>query len=67
VFAIIGRIQVDEEAGLPAVHALQDQFSLTPLAPPGPLRRGNPRTAPDVPRDLEFWDWLIPVRPTRAA
>jgi hypothetical protein len=32
VFTIGGRIQVDGEADLPAVHALQDQFTLTPLS-----------------------------------
>jgi hypothetical protein len=31
VFVIAGRVQVDGEADLPAVHALQDQFTLTPL------------------------------------
>lgn len=31
VFAIVGRIQVDGEADLPAVHALQDRFNLAPL------------------------------------
>jgi hypothetical protein len=32
VFSIIGRVQVDGEADLPAAHALQDQFTLTPLS-----------------------------------
>lgn len=31
VFTIVGRVQVDGEADLPAVHALQDQFTLTPF------------------------------------
>jgi len=31
VFIIVGRIAVDGEADLPAVHALQEQFALTPL------------------------------------
>ena len=29
VFTIVGRVQVDGEADLPAVHALQDQLTLT--------------------------------------
>ena len=31
VFAIVGRIAVNGEADLPAVYALQDEFTLTPL------------------------------------
>ncbi len=34
---IVGRVQINGIADAPAVHALQDQFSLTPLdADPGP-------------------------------
>jgi hypothetical protein len=32
VFTIVGRVQLNGEADLPAVHALQDQFTITPLA-----------------------------------
>ena len=32
VFSIVGRVQVDGQADLPAVHDLQDQFTPTPLA-----------------------------------
>jgi Protein of unknown function (DUF1254) len=32
VFTIGGRVQVDGEGDLPAVHALQDQFTLSPLS-----------------------------------
>ncbi len=32
VFAIVGRLAVDGAADLPAAHALQDQFTLTPLS-----------------------------------
>ena len=47
---IVGRVQVDGEADLPAVHALQDQFTLTPVrrgAPAAPaLPEPDPRRAP---------------------
>ena len=32
IFVIVGRLAVDGAADLPAVHALQDQFTLTPLS-----------------------------------
>ena len=48
VFSIVGRVQVDGKADLPAVHALQDQFTLTPLA--GRYRRRSPRTGHWRPR-----------------
>ena len=32
VFTIVGRVQLNGEADLPAVHALQDQFTITLLA-----------------------------------
>lgn len=32
IFAIVGRVAVNGAADLPAVHALQDQFTLTPLS-----------------------------------
>ena len=32
LFLILGRLQVNGKADLPAVHALQDQFTLTPLS-----------------------------------
>jgi len=53
VFSIIGRVQVDGEADLPAVHALQDQFTLTPLGvvqgaatPPAVAGAPNPTRGP---------------------
>jgi hypothetical protein len=61
VFSIIGRVQVDGEADLPAVHALQDQFTLTALsvhrgdtAPPAVA--GVPRPDPRVHEDLAWWE-----------
>lgn len=61
VFVIAGRIAVDGEADLPAVHALQDQFTLTPLsvvrggAAPGPMA-GVPQADGRVGQDLRWWE-----------
>ncbi len=61
LFVIVGRIQVDGTEDLPAVHALQDQFQITPLsaqkhrpfeAPPA----GIPQPNPAVSDDLAFWE-----------
>ncbi|HET8640885.1 MAG TPA: DUF1254 domain-containing protein, partial [Pseudonocardiaceae bacterium] len=61
VFTIIGRVQLNGAADLPAVHALQDQFTLTPLA----VRAGGPAPAevagvpqPDsqVREELGWWE-----------
>ena len=58
VAVIVGRIQVDGEADAPAVHALQDEFTLTPLAPPaGPLA-GIPAPDQRVRGDLVWWEKL---------
>ncbi len=58
VFAMVGRIAVDGDADLPAVHALQDQFSLEPHAPgasgDGPI--GVPVPVDGVPDDLMWWE-----------
>lgn len=58
IFAIVGRIQVDGVDDLPAVHALQDQFSLEPLnaTPDGTGRFGVPQVEVDVPEDLLWWE-----------
>jgi len=58
VFTIGGRVQVDGDADLPAVHALQDQFTLTPLAggaSPGQVT-GVPKPDPGVREDLRWWE-----------
>jgi hypothetical protein len=61
VFSIIGRLQVDGEADLPAVHALQDQFTLTPLSahqggtPPAEVA-GVPKPDPRVGQELAWWE-----------
>jgi hypothetical protein len=62
VFVIIGRNQVDGEADLPMVHALQDQFTLTPLAiaegaaEPEPV--GIPGPDPSIDPTLAWWEQL---------
>jgi hypothetical protein len=61
VFTIVGRIQVDGEADLPAVQALQDQFTLTPLsagtggASPGQVA-GVPKPDAQVGEDQRWWE-----------
>lgn len=52
---IVGRVQVDGEADLPAVRALQDQFTLTP-APGTSDGDGPPRYDTTVDDDLVFWE-----------
>ena len=61
MFTIGGRVQVNGEADLPAVHALQDQFTLTPLAvgtgDPAPAEvAGVPKPDPRVREELRWWD-----------
>ncbi|MBK8048034.1 MAG: DUF1254 domain-containing protein [Anaerolineales bacterium] len=61
IFAIIGRISVDGVADLPAVHALQDRFTLTPLsvytggAAPKPAS-GVPQPDSRVKPELAWWE-----------
>ncbi|MFN8377235.1 MAG: DUF1254 domain-containing protein [Anaerolineae bacterium] len=61
ICAIVGRIAVNGEDDLPAVRALQDQFTLTPLsvfqggAAPGPVS-GVPQPEPGVSDDLLWWE-----------
>jgi hypothetical protein len=61
VFVIAGRVQVDGEADLPAVHALQDRLTLTPLAVheggAAPARAsGIPEPAAEVMDGLDWWE-----------
>lgn len=55
VFAIVGRIQVDGEDDLPAVHALQDGLALEPLGAGAPTV-GVPGPDPRVGAELEWWE-----------
>ena len=62
IFLIGGRVQVDGAADLPAVHALQDRFTITPLR----VRAGGhtgatpgaPQPDPRVREDLQWWERL---------
>jgi hypothetical protein len=61
IFTIIGRVQVDGDADLPAAHALQDGFTLTPLSTghsgsTGPAVDGVPTGDPRVTGDLRWWE-----------
>jgi hypothetical protein len=59
---IVGRVQVDGEADLPAVHALQDRFTITPLSfrdgGAAPATPGAPKPDPRVREDLQWWERL---------
>jgi hypothetical protein len=52
---IVGRVQVDGEADLPAVHAVQDGFEITP-APGSGAGDGAPHADPRVAEELAFWE-----------
>jgi hypothetical protein len=57
IFTIVGRVQVDGEADLPAVHALQDQFMLTAAEGDSPLpAAGAPKPDPRVREELKWWE-----------
>jgi hypothetical protein len=58
VAVIVGRIQVDGDDDLPAVHALEDQFTLRPLDPAQPAPQGLLGLDPGVADDLLFWEQL---------
>ena len=61
ICAIVGRIAVNGQDDLPAVHALQDQFNLVPLSvfqggeAPMPVS-GVPTPDPRVSEDLQWWE-----------
>ena len=57
VAVIVGRVQVDGEADLDAVHKVQDAFTLAP-APGTTTGRGAPALDAGVPEDLRFWEQL---------
>ena len=50
---IVGRLQVDGEADLPAVHALQDRFTVTPAST---ATVGIPEPVERVGDDLLWWE-----------
>jgi hypothetical protein len=56
VAMIVGRVQIDGAADAPAVHALQDQFTLTPLNPDPAPPSGIPEGDAAVSEDLRWWE-----------
>jgi hypothetical protein len=62
IFVIVGRLQVDGEPDLQVVHALQDQFTITPLSVrdggEAPATPGAPEPDPRVREDLQWWERL---------
>jgi hypothetical protein len=56
IFTIVGRVQVNGENDLPAVHALQDEFTLRPLDRSAPEARGLPAPHARVPDELAWWE-----------
>ena len=56
VAVIVGRIAVDGAADVPAVHALQDQFTLRPLAETSAPPPGVPEPDPRVGEQLRWWE-----------
>jgi hypothetical protein len=58
VAVIVGRLQVDGAADLPVVHALQDKFTLRPLADDAEGANGIPSPDSDAVPDLSFWEQL---------
>jgi hypothetical protein len=55
VFIIVGRVSVDGPDDLPAVHVVQDGFTITRVDPSSPLA-GLPTPDPAVPEALRFWE-----------
>lgn len=56
VFVIVGRTQVNGHDDLPAVHALQDQFTLTPLDETVAAPSGVPTADANIPAELQWWE-----------
>jgi hypothetical protein len=54
--SIIGRIQIDGAADAPAVHALQDRFTLRPLRDDQGPPPGVPEPDPRVGEHLRWWE-----------
>ena len=56
VVTIVGRVQIDGAADAPAVHALQDQFTLTPLSTDQAAPLGVPQPDARVGEELRWWE-----------
>jgi hypothetical protein len=53
---VVGRVQVNGADDAPAVHALQDQFTLTPQSGHPGAPAGVPEPDPRVHEDLRWWE-----------
>ena len=58
VVTIIGRVQINGAADAPAVHALQDRFTLTPLSADSGMSAGLPKPDARVGEELQWWEML---------
>jgi len=58
VVTTVGRVQINGAADAPAVHALQDQFTLTPLSAASGPPAGVDQPDPRVGEDLRWWETL---------
>ncbi len=56
IVTVVGRLQIDGDADAPAVHALQDQFTLRPLRDDHGPPPGVPTPDPEVGEDLAWWE-----------
>ena len=56
VAMIVGRVQINGEADAAAAHALQDQFTLTPVSAAPAAPRGVPAPDPRVGEALRWWE-----------
>ena len=56
VAMIVGRVQINGPEDAPTVHALQDQFTLTPLSADAGAPTGVPGPDPRVGEDLRWWE-----------
>jgi hypothetical protein len=56
IVTIVGRVQINGAEDAPAVHALQDQFRLTPLSADAGAPAGVPGPDPRVSEDLRWWE-----------
>jgi hypothetical protein len=56
VVMIVGRVQINGAADAPAVHAIQDQFTLAPLTVGSGPAAPVPQPDPAVPETLRWWE-----------
>jgi hypothetical protein len=58
IVMVVGRVQINGAADARAVHALQDQFTLTPLNASSGAAAGLPEPDPRVSEHLRWWETL---------